>query len=512
MERVIVNKRIQSLFKSNKAITFDEITLEDKPSDIHPNNVNLDTHITKNIKLKGCGILSSCMDTVTEKELALALAKMGGLGIIHKNMSPEEQVNMVKWVRHKIHYGGMIDNPIKYKITDRLSTVQNDIELNKWTFTSFPIVDEGKLVGLITKDEMCFVESNNPKLGDIMKPLSEIIVGNEKMSTEDAYGVMLKERIKKLPIVDENGIFIGMYVWNDIKNDERKKNLFSLDRDGHFLVGAAIGVGENEYKRAEQLIDNGCKVLVIDTSHGACTPVVEIVGKIKQKYGEKVDLIVGNIASYESAAYLLKQKYKPDALRVGISVGSICTTRRVTGHGMPQMTAIFQVWKAVNELNLDIPIIADGGIRYSGDIVKALAAGASGVMMGSIFGGAEESPGQVITHKGGKFKMVRGMASRGAMESRAGSRMRYFDKSSEKVDLLTNQQKMKITPEGVEGLTKYRGTVEDIMNEFLGGIRAGLAHSGAKNINEFRGKVTGWRQSYTGIIEAQPHSIINIRN
>ena len=246
-----------------------------------------------------------------------------------------------------------------------------------------------------------------------------------------------------------------------------------MDENGHFLVGAAIGIGNDEFNRVDKLIEAGCKLIVIDTSHGACRPVVEMLEYIKKNYGDKTEVIVGNIASYDSAIYLLRQQYKPDALKVGLSIASICTTRLVTAHGMPQLTAIFQVYQAVKRCNLNIPIIADGGIRYPGDIVKAMTVGASGVMLGNIFAGTNESPGKLIISGGQKYKVVRGMGSKGAMEERLGARKRYFSSISE-IDRLTEEQSEKIVPEGVEGYTKYRGSVTKVMVEFLGGIKAGL--------------------------------------
>ena len=496
---------LNKLYKNRQAITFDEVTFEDKPSIVHPNDVDLTTKITNNIILKGCGITSAAMDTVTEKEMALALAKMGGLGIIHRNLSIKRQCKMIKWVQKKIHYMGMIDKPITFQETDRLSDIQQSIKENGWTFTSFPIMKDDAFIGLITRNEMGFVENGNPRLSNIMIPLKELIVSNE-ITCKEAYVIMKKNKIKKLPIVDK-GKLKGMYVWNDIRKSTCDNN-FSLDKNGHFLVGAAVGLGKAEYERAVSLIKNGCLLLVIDTSHGACEPCLDMIQKLKSTYPD-IDLIVGNIASYESAQYLLSKKYKPDAFKVGISIGSICTTRQVTAHGMPQLTAIYQVNRAILDLGLNVPIIADGGIRYSGDIIKALAVGASGVMMGSVFGGTLESPAKLIIDGDHKFKLVRGMGCKRAMEEREGSRSRYFNKTG-KVNTLSVQEKQKVVPEGIEGLTKYRGTVEDVMNEFLGGVRSGLAHSGARTVNEFREKCCMWIQSHTGIIEGNPHSLAKI--
>jgi len=303
-----------------------------------------------------------------------------------------------------------------------------------------------------------------------------------------------------------------------MKQDHRKRDLFSLDSEGHFLVGAAIGLGADDLHRSELLVAAGCKVLVLDSSHGACKPAKEQIKKLREKFGNSVEIIVGNIASYESAMYLLDAEARPDSLKVGIGPGSICTTRSVTGHGIPQMTAVFQVWKAIRDYGKKtgyyVPIIADGGVRTSGDIVKCLAVGATGVMLGSVFAGTEESPGKIIETGGKYFKTIRGMGSRSALEERSGSRGRYLrqDKESNETEELTSQQKEKMVPEGVEGLVEMKGTVEKVMSEFLGGICAGLSHSGAAKISTFQQKATMWTQSFAGVTEGKPHDIKNIRN
>jgi IMP dehydrogenase len=504
--------------KAKTAIAFDEITLEDKPSDYHPSDVNLLSFVTRKIALKGCGIISAAMDTVTEAELALAIAKVGGMGILHRNLDAETQASMVTWVRKKINYGGMILKPITFKPDQRYSQVQAEIKNKGWTFTSFPIVDaSGKLLGLLTRDEMDFVEGTNPLLQDIMKPRNLTITCTEGTDTEKAYQIMKDRKVKKLPVVKNDDTLLGMYIWSDVKQDKRKKEYFSLDDEGHFLVGAAIGLGQDEMHRINLLVESKCKVLVLDSSHGACKPAKEQIQRIREKYGETVEIIAGNIASYESAMYLLDSKYKPDSLKVGIGPGSICTTRTVTGHGIPQVTALYEVWRAVKDhgdkTGYYVPIIADGGIRSSGDVVKCLAVGASACMLGSIFAGTEESPGKVITDGGKRYKVIRGMGSRSAMAERSGSRLRYYRQEENKhaSEELTNEQKTKMVPEGVEGLVEFRGSVESVVFEFIGGIQSGLAHTGACDIKQFQEKATFWCQSFAGVAEGNPHNITNIR-
>lgn len=502
-----------------RAITFDEITLSDQPVEFHPNDVSLRSYVTRTIMLKGCGLMSAAMDTVTEKELALAMAKMGGLGILHRNLSPEEQAAQLKWVRRKIHYGGMIDKPIVFGPGDRFSTFESTVKENSWPFTSFPVVDQSKkLLGLITRDQLEFIEGTNPTLEEVMMPVSKLVTADSSTDTEEAYSIMKQNKVKKLPIMDDKGHLLGLYVWNDVKDDQRKRETFSLDEEGHFLVGAAIGVGAADLERANLLVENGCKLLCIDSSHGSCGPVRNILSAVKKAHGDKVQVIAGNIASYESAKWLLEGDFPPDALKVGIGPGSICTTRQVTGHGIPQVTAIFEVWRAVKDhgdkTGYYVPIIADGGIRNSGDIVKCFACGASGIMAGSMMAGCEESPGMVIIKGGRKYKTIRGMGSRSAMEERSGSRDRYHrqDTQGHVTEGLTSKQAEKMVPEGVEGLVQFKGTVEKVMNQLLGGVQAGLAHSGALTIKEFQHKNQFWVQSFAGVAEGKPHDIADIRH
>jgi IMP dehydrogenase len=472
--------------------------------------------------------MSAAMDTVTEAEMALAMAKMGCLGILHRNLSVERQVEMVKWIRRQIHSGGKIEHPICFSDGDHLSHLETRVKEHGWTFTSFPILNkQRKFLGLITRDELDFTADDNPPLVALCRPLSRIITAPHTTTIEEAYQIMIAKRVKKLPLLDADGVFQGMYVWNDVKHYRRQRDDFSLDEDGHFLVGAAIGVGQAELDRAKALIAAGCRILVIDSSHGACAAAKDIVVGLKKEYGDRVQLIVGNMASYASAKYLLQGPYIPDALKVGIGPGSICTTRRVTGHGVPQVTAIYEVWRAVRESSIPIPIIADGGIRSSGDIVKCLACGASSVMLGSLLAGASESPGAVVIRQGKSYKTIRGMGSRSAMAERSGSRNRYHmdiaplqgrhrscgrtPEVATPQETLTQVQQNKVVPEGVEGLVELKGSLENILQELLGGVRAGLAHSGCRTIAEFQQRARIWVQSVAGILEGQPHDIHEVR-
>lgn len=456
------------------------------------------------------------MDSVTEADMCVSIAKMGGVGILHRNMDADAQAGMVQYVRRKIHSGGMIDSPTCFHPDQRFS----DVQRGGFSFTSFPITDSvtGRLVGLVTRDEMDFVENTNPLLADIMKPLTETVTAPEGTTTDAAYATMTQKRVKKLPVVRPDGTLAGMFVWNDVRDDQRKRSYYSLDDDGRFLVGAAIGVDPvADLERARKLVGAGCRLVCVDSSHGACTPVAAIVAAIKREF-PSLQVIAGNVASYRSAMYLMSQSHQPDAIKVGIGPGSICTTRRVTGHGVPQATAIFEVWRAVRDASASlgkapVPVIADGGIRSSGDVVKALACGASCVMLGSMLAGTDESPGRLVTWQGKKYKSIRGMGSRAAMAQRSGSRDRYLRQDAERMaEDLTQQQLQKIVPEGTEGLVERTGSVEKVLFEVLGGIGSGMAHSGARCVQELQSKAAPWLQGPAGIAEGNPHSLVNQTN
>jgi IMP dehydrogenase len=510
----LTSKLLETKRTERAALTFDDITLEDKPTDYHPNQVKLGTYITRNIQVKGCGILSAPMDTVTEEKLALALAKEGGIGIIHRNLDIESQVRKVKWVRTRTHYNKMISHPMVFEPNTTMIEIQKKIKEHDLTFSSFPVIDENnKFLGLITRDDMDFSNSLSNLAINIMKPKEKVITCDVNTTPEEAYQIMIDKRIKKLPVIDGDEILIGMYVWSDIsQNDfcqEVKKDFYSLDYEGQFLVGAAIGVGIDELERAMALVDVGCKIIVIDTSHGACVAVKEQIKRLRLLYQNTIDIIVGNIASYESAMYLLNNKlnneYMPDALKVGIGPGSTCTTRKVTGHGVPQITAIYEVYCATRDFaehsGIHIPVIADGGIRCSGDMIKCFAVGASSVMLGGILAGTTESPGKFIMKNGKSFKTLRGMGSKEAMEDRnnSGSKLRYF-----------NQNETKFVPEGIFGLAEHKGSVQKVIRELSGGVRAGWSHSGACRLKEFQKNATIWIQTVAGVIEGNPHNIENV--
>lgn len=514
---VKINVRTGNIIKhasqNLRGLTFDDVTIKDLPTSFHPNDVELKGYITRNICLNGV-VASAAMDTVTEDEMAKAMARNGCIGVIHRNQSPEEQAEMVRSVKRRGRNNCRVRNPVTFRDTSSLSTLQLEIERNNYNFTSFPILDEeGRLMGLITGDEMDFAGENNPEIRDIMKSLKYVVTAQDTISDEDAFNLMKERKIKKLPLLDNEDKLNGMYLWKDLERHMKNIKNYLVDEEGNFLVAAAVGFSENDMERVDLLFHAGCDIIVLDSSHGACEDGKDQLERIKSKY-PRMDVIVGNVASYESAKYLLSGSYLPDGIKCGIGGGSICTTRRVTGIGTPQLTAISEVYMATQEFaqrtGVWIPVISDGGTRYSGDIVKALAFGASVVMTGSILAATYEAPGQVIRQGGEMMKIYRGMGSREAMGSKLGSRDRYLSRDDEKnkEDRLTVRQKQKVVPEGIQGMVKVNGSVEKVLTELHSGIKAGLSHCGSSNLEEFRSRVVLLLQSPAGVIEGNPHSVM----
>lgn len=511
-----VTRLARATINQGVALTFDDVTLRDLPSKVHPNDVNVATWLTPTICLKNGGIVSAAMDTVTGVEMAVAMAKNGGLGVIHRNNSPEEQADMVLDARRRIHYRGMVRNPVTVSPHDTLAHLQDRVNKHGWSFTSFPVVDNlGECVGLITRHTCKMANLNsNPTMKDLMIPADDIRFVSDDTNADDAYLKMKTWRVNKLPVVNNDNKLQGLYVFNDVDQDQLKRDQYTIDDEGHFLVGAAIGLGQADFERAKVLVARaGCKVLVLDSSHGGCAEAVNQLRRLRKAFNDSVTLIVGNIASYESAWFLLQNRDAlPDVLKVGIGPGSICTTRRVTGHGVPQLTAIAEVHRAVRFASdgkfiiRPVSIIADGGIRYAGDIVKAYAFGADAVMIGGKLAGALESLGEVMVHKGKRYKTVRGMASREALQEQQGSRQRY-KLSTANASILTANQKQKVVPEGVSGLIPYTGTVEHLNQQWMGGIRSGFAHTGATSLGQFKQRAAPWRQTAVGLAEGHPHDI-----
>jgi IMP dehydrogenase len=469
----------------SEAFTFDDVLLLPAHSEILPSQVDVSTKLTDNIRLN-IPILSAAMDTVTEAGLAIALAREGGIGVIHKNMSIEAQTLQVDRVKRS--ESGMILKPLTLGPENRLSDAVDMMQ--QFKISGIPIVEGDKLVGILTNRDIRFAV-------DLEQPVKNLMTKNKLITTpvgtslDKAETIIQEHRIEKLLVVDETGSLKGLITVKDIQ----KKRMFPYackDKHGRLRVGAAIGVGEPAIERAAALIDAGVDVIFIDTAHGHSHLVLETVKEFKKQYAN-VDLVAGNIATTEAAKDLIDCGV--DALKVGIGPGSICTTRIVTGVGVPQVYAIAEVAKEASKRK--IPLIADGGIKYSGDIPKAIAAGADSIMIGSLFAGTDESPGEEILLDGRSYKSVRGMGSLGAMAD--GSSDRYFQQG---------QSADKLVPEGIEGRVPCRGPIRSTIFQLVGGLRSAMGYTGCTNITELKEKAKFVRISTAGLKESHPHDVI----
>ena len=452
-------------------------------SDVTPDMINLETKLAGNIKLN-TPIMTAAMDTVTESKMAIAIAREGGIGIIHKNMSIEKQVDEVDKVKRSEN--GVIVNP--FSLTENHYVYDADELMAKYKISGVPIVDgSGKLVGIITNRDMRFLTDFSTKIGDVMTK-DNLVTGAVGTTLEEAQEILRKHKIEKLPLVDEEGKLKGLITIKDIEKAVQYPNS-ARDSRGRLLCGAAIGVTGDILDRAGALIDAQVDVLVLDSAHGHSRNIIESVKKVKEAFPH-IPVIAGNIATAEAAEDLIAAG--ADALKVGIGPGSICTTRVIAGIGIPQITAVYDV-ACVAEKH-GIPVIADGGIKYSGDIVKALAAGANVVMLGSLLAGCEEAPGAMEIFQGRSFKVYRGMGSLAAME--AGSKDRYFQENSKK-----------LVPEGVEGRVPYKGALADTIFQLAGGIRSGMGYCGCKDISTLHEKARFIKITGAGLKESHPHDI-----
>ena len=469
-----------------EALTFDDVLLVPNYSEVLPTQVDVRTKLTKRITLN-IPIMSAAMDTVTESELAIAIAREGGIGIIHKNLSIEEQAEEVDRVKRS--ESGMIVKPVTVSPDQTIS--EAEALMRKYKISGLPVTDEnGKLLGIITNRDIRFVKDYSKKIKEVMtkENLKTVPVGT---TLEEAKEILHKYKIEKLPVVDENGYLKGLITIKDIEKKEKYPNACK-DELGRLMVGAAIGVGPEGFRRAEALIEAGVDIIVIDTAHGHSKGVIEMVEKIKGLYPD-VEVIAGNVATPEGTEALIKAG--ADAVKVGIGPGSICTTRIVAGVGVPQLTAIAQCAEVADKY--DISIIADGGIKFSGDIAKAIGAGARVVMIGSLFAGTKESPGELVLYQGRSYKAYRGMGSLGAM--RRGSKDRYFQAEVEE---------KKLVPEGIEGMVPYRGPLADTIHQLVGGLRSGMGYCGAANIEEMRKKARFVKITSAGLKESHVHDVI----
>ena len=467
-----------------EALTFDDVLLIPGKSDVEPKDVNISTHLTKKIKLN-TPLMTAAMDTVTESEMAIAIAREGGIGIIHKNMSIEAQADMVDRVKRSEN--GVITNP--FYLSPEKTVAEADELMGKFKISGVPICENGKFVGIITNRDMAFLSGE-----DFKQPISAVMTKENLITApvgttlQEAKELLKKHKVEKLPLIDEKGNLGGLITIKDIEKSIQYPNS-SRDEKGRLLCGAAIGATPDVLDRVDALVKAGADVLVLDSAHGHNSNIVKSVAKVKAAYPD-VQLIAGNVATAEATHDLIEAG--ADAVKVGIGPGSICTTRVVAGIGVPQVTAIFDAAREAEKYG--VPIIADGGIKYSGDIVKALAAGGSVVMVGSLVAGCKESPGETEIYQGRQFKVYRGMGSLGAMGK--GSADRYFQASNNK-----------FVPEGVEGRVPYKGPLSDTIYQMLGGLRAGMGYTGCATIKELHEKARFVQISGAGLRESHPHDI-----
>lgn len=477
------------LAQSELALTFDDVLLVPGASSVLPKEVDLKTKLTRHLFLN-IPLLSAAMDTVTEATLAIALAQEGGLGIIHKNMSIEEQAAQVRKV--KKFESGVVKDPVTISPQ---TTVREVMELSKkFNFHAFPVVGpKQQVVGIVTSRDLRFETHLDQPVANLMTPKERLVTVKETADRDLVKKLLHKHRIEKVLVVNDDFQLYGMITVKDILQ-EQAKPLACKDEQAQLCVGAAIGTGADTEDRIAALVSAGVDVLVVDTAHGHSKNVLDRVRWIKKHYPD-VSVIAGNIATKEAATALAKAGV--DAVKVGIGPGSICTTRIVTGVGVPQITAISLVSEALH--GTDVGIIADGGIRYSGDVCKAIAAGASAVMVGSLFAGTEEAPGDVELYHGRSYKTYRGMGSLGAMAQRYGSSDRYFQDAQAEAE--------KLVPEGIEGRVPYKGSMVSIVNQLMGGLRSGMGYTGSENIAAMRSKTQFMRVTASGVRESHVHDV-----
>tara|TARA_B000000557_G_scaffold41469_1_gene30377 strand:- start:975 stop:2429 length:1455 start_codon:yes stop_codon:yes gene_type:complete len=469
-------------FKEN--LTFDDVLMVPQYSEILPREVDLSTKITKNISLN-IPLLSAAMDTVTESKLAVALAREGGIGIIHKNLTIEQQSAEIDKVKRS--ESGMILDPVTIESSKSLEDALNI--MSKYHISGVPVVDNGKLKGILTNRDIRFETNLSLKVSDRMTS-SNLITVKQGTTLEEAKEVLQKHRVEKLLVTNDDGALTGLITVKDILKKQNFPDA-AIDKHGRLLVGAAVGIDANTPERVAELVNNNVDLIVIDTAHGHSKSVMEMAKTIKKAHSN-IDLIVGNVASANAVESLID--CGADAVKVGIGSGSSCTTRIVAGVGVPQLSSIINAYEVASKKN--IPIISDGGMRYSGDIAKSLAAGSSAVMLGSIFAGTDESPGEMILWEGRSYKSYRGMGSISAMKS--GSSDRYFQKGT---------KNKKLVPEGIEGMVPVKGALSELVHQLLGGIRSSMGYCGAKTINDFVNKVEFIKITSSGIVESHPHDI-----
>lgn len=466
-------------------LTFDDVLLIPAYSEVLPREVNLSTRFSRNIVLN-MPLISAAMDTVTESQLAIAIAREGGIGVIHKNMSIAEQARQVHAVKRAEN--GMIYDPVTIKLGSTVADALHMME--EYHIGGIPVVDnDRKLVGIVTNRDLRFERDHSRKVDEVMTS-EGLVTTNQSTNLEEAAEILQKHKIEKLPVVDNDGRLIGLVTYKDITK-AKDKPMACKDSLGRLRVAAGVGVTADSMERVDALVEAGVDAIVIDTAHGHSRGVIGVLRAIKEKYPQ-IDVVVGNIATGDAARYLVENG--ADGVKVGIGPGSICTTRIIAGVGVPQLSAVYDVAKALE--GTGVPLIADGGIRYSGDIVKALAAGAYSVMLGGMLAGVDETPGDTIIYNGRKYKSYRGMGSLEAMEK--GSKDRYFQAGE--------KDTKKLVPEGIAARVPYKGSLYEVVYQMLGGLRAGMGYCGAPNIEALHSaKFT--RITNAGVAESHPHDV-----
>lgn len=474
------------------ALSYGDVRLKTSYAEVGPNEVKLKSKFSRNVPLNA-PLISSPMDMVTEHKMAITLALSGGIGIIHRALTPKDQAKEIS--RVKFYLNGLIEKPICLQSDETVKSVLKLIAEKGYAFHSFPVLDSrGKLAGLISGSDLEFSADQKMKVGQIMTKAKNLITAQSGVSLKQAYAVMQKTKKKILPLVDKQNKLAGMYVYSDVKRIVTGGSpAYNLDEHGNLRVGAAVGVGKEALERAEQLSERGADVLVIDTAHGDSRAVLETLKELKNKYS-KLDVVAGNVSEAESAERLAKAG--ADGIKVGQGPGSICTTRVVAGIGCPQVTAVYNCARALR--GSGVPVCADGGIEYSGDITVALAAGADSVMLGKMLSGTDEAPGEVFIRNGMPYKQYRGMGSLGAMQASQAARERYSQAET---------GKDKLVPEGVEALVPYKGEAAKMIFQALGGLRSGMGYTGAADIKELQEKADFYYISSAGLSESHPHGV-----
>ena len=474
-----------------QGLTFDDVLLVPAESDVVPSEVDTASYVTRNIRIL-MPLVSSAMDTVTEARMAIAMARQGGVGVLHRNMAVEEQAAQVDLVKRS--EAGMVNNPVTCSPDDTLEAV--DRMCARYRISGVPVVDgAGTLVGIVTNRDMRFEDDMQRPVREVMTPMP-LVTAEVGIAPEDALALLAHHKVEKLPLVDANGRLEGLFTVKDFVKSDKYPHA-TKDANGRLVVGAAVGVGADAEVRAKALIEAGVDFLIVDTAHGHSRAVLDMVRLLKKQ--SDVDVVGGNIATRAGAQALVEAG--ADGVKVGVGPGSICTTRVVAGVGVPQISAIYEASLACRPAG--VPVIGDGGVQYSGDIAKALVAGADTVMLGSLLAGTEEAPGDVVFVNGKQFKSYRGMGSLGAMQSRGQARSyskdRYFQD-----DVLSDD---KLVPEGIEGMVAYRGSIAAVAHQLVGGLRASMGYSGAQTIDELHAKGSFVRITSAGLRESHPHDV-----